>query len=779
MLSTTVAKIKKVCSIILIPRIIQGETKNGTLKPLCKNSLYGSRANKTTKSTDINQDNLDPNNNTKANIQSSVNDDDIKRSVAMRKEIDCEICNHLINQIFNIRQNQYESQTAEHEKEEAIVQATTSKEDEEQLVQKVEKLQEHASFEAAPQLENPNVAPTVLGQQHILDMSHRDNFNDIDYDAVASRCLDAPPNKVDERILNELKKERAAYLRNNEKLDQVEFDETLKTCTYTEKGITDYPIATEHYYLATDVEEQCTYKDERIQPLLLDSVTLYAMKNEDFQSMIAGPSMLKPYDYQSIKFYDYVFNEVEVEEEQLMELKEKGFFVEDVSTLTEPSVSPKDNVTMSFYDYSFKNNKPLNMSQQEQKFIGNNQVIPPAEADLEFETCSPGAISQFVVEGTGDLKTNESGQISHNTGYLYVKKDHSSEVPPEGESLDHKFEIQVKPNTSISGQRPPDKNQQIKDTSNTAISANQSPDEHFKQFISADFQDNNEMQDIAWSSKTESLEKEKLNVNCEMSNEFIDKRELLANFIFDSPERSQNETNDKFLRTQATNIESKITTVTGPLSDLSNDDTLSLKELLRKVRRRHQLEFCQNFLKDYTFQFVQPNQKCKDSDKKAPCPLPCKPKAKEECPPPPPKCPDKKKDPCAPKSPCAKFISSLPFEIPRFLSGLSEPPMINYQRSYSTLSSPHYSENRLKTALSCGNNTRKIIEVNDYIFPKNFEPWTPIPSWPIPKKKINHPLVCPKEGCKEIPPPHPNERCRPNAPCRSFPKRTFSLSELL
>lgn len=100
------------------------------------------------------------------------------------------------------------------------VHATTAKDDEEQLTQKVEHIDEAPLVEAQkPKLEGFNVTPRVLGDmgQTLNCYSEKGVGNqkpgassglDVParFDEVAKRCLDTPPNKIDEILLKEMEK---------------------------------------------------------------------------------------------------------------------------------------------------------------------------------------------------------------------------------------------------------------------------------------------------------------------------------------------------------------------------------------------------------------------------------------------------------------------------------------------------------------------------------------------------------------------------------------------
>ncbi|CAK1553814.1 unnamed protein product [Leptosia nina] len=239
------------------------------------------------------------------------------------------------------------------------------------------------------------------------------------------------------------------------------------------------------------------------------------------------------------------------------------------------------------------------------------------------------------------------------------------------------------------------------------------------------------------------------------------------------------------------NMEGNIT-ATGPIPDLMTEDTVTLKELLRRIRERHRQELC----RDYYNQIAQMSAETSTKSNTL-GPNPCKTPGKEKPPqcPPPPKCPPTtqkdpcapKKDPCAPKkdpcggsskkNPCAKFslIGEKIHDSLRLLRlyCLSDCVTVQYQptRQYSqALSAKSVPIHTLvKEAF---NETHG----HDIILARDYEPWTPIPSWPLPKKEKERPFVCPKEGCKPLP-PAPFKPAFKDKPCVTFPKKTFSFSD--
>lgn len=101
---------------------------------------------------------------------------------------------------------------------EYCVRATTAKEAEEQLTQKIENIEETPLVEAhTPKVEGFSITPKVLGQTNdSIDNYCDKNLNNpeaspgIDtsasYDEVAKRCLDTPTSQIDEILLKEMEK---------------------------------------------------------------------------------------------------------------------------------------------------------------------------------------------------------------------------------------------------------------------------------------------------------------------------------------------------------------------------------------------------------------------------------------------------------------------------------------------------------------------------------------------------------------------------------------------
>ncbi|XP_059056407.1 uncharacterized protein LOC131850253 [Achroia grisella] len=245
-------------------------------------------------------------------------------------------------------------------------------------------------------------------------------------------------------------------------------------------------------------------------------------------------------------------------------------------------------------------------------------------------------------------------------------------------------------------------------------------------------------------------------------------------------------------------------------------EQISMKELLKRVRERNRLECYREVafksggteLEPLLGKCGQPKKPCPSPAPECPPKNPCPP---PPCPPPPPPCPKPCKpacpDPCAPakpsrppikKSPCEKFKKQKFNQIRDTLTVLLTPkPNISYYKTKMNLTSSkslvtediitkfNYLGNHLRVVYQRGRNDSFANEFaktsgessGSLAYAKDYEPWVPIPSWPIPEKEKQKKFVCPKEGCKQLPPPPLTQPCKDNH-CANLPKRTFSIIDI-
>ncbi|XP_053623397.1 uncharacterized protein LOC128682604 [Plodia interpunctella] len=247
------------------------------------------------------------------------------------------------------------------------------------------------------------------------------------------------------------------------------------------------------------------------------------------------------------------------------------------------------------------------------------------------------------------------------------------------------------------------------------------------------------------------------------------------------------------------------------------EENMSLSEMLKRVRQRARLEaYREEVLIAPPVTEVDPTEgackkpkppcpppqktcppdppKCPPSncpEPKPPCPKPCKPACPDPCPTP--KCP-----PAPKKDPCAKFVNQKTVDIMGLVVtlGTVNIPQANAADERSILEDnnvmPLIVDDILLKLHSITDGVLADLRNKDllekekeymsdtlldrsYYFPKDFEPWTPIPSWPIPSKRLKKKIECPQK-CRPTPPPPPGARCRNiHHPCAGFPndkKRT-------
>lgn len=191
------------------------------------------------------------------------------------------------------------------------------------------------------------------------------------------------------------------------------------------------------------------------------------------------------------------------------------------------------------------------------------------------------------------------------------------------------------------------------------------------------------------------------------------------------------------------------------------DETIPLSVLLRRVRERNRLELIKSFKAETEMKNPCLPPLDKSKPKTTLQPKPCQPKPKEETKPPPCKPPQK-------KDPCAKFI---PFFFGIMFSDVSVPPKVNYGQmsTYIFLAKEMAFQKLKRLCQILGIISNNGVEDKLHVAcARPFEPWVPIPSWPLPKTEKKRELVCPKDGCKL--PVHP-VRSNTDKPCLGMPKK--------
>lgn len=256
---------------------------------------------------------------------------------------------------------------------------------------------------------------------------------------------------------------------------------------------------------------------------------------------------------------------------------------------------------------------------------------------------------------------------------------------------------------------------------------------------------------------------------------------------------------------------------------------LTLSEMLKRVRERNRMELCKEFV-ELKLQNTQVDPVVGECGKKTPpCPPPapiCPPPPKPPCPPPKPPCPK----PCQPKCPPTCPPQPCPSDKPKCPPPKKSPcdkfkkckcSSVNIQDALSLLfylgPQFHIPHKSMLPIIACamnlniGNDTKteamervftKLQDVCSIVlcssfrgdidalesvvagiegtnYARTYDPWSPIPSWPIPVKEEKRKLVCPKEGCK-VKPPKLNAPCREINPCANLPRHNkFTMIDFI
>ncbi|XP_004926711.3 uncharacterized protein LOC101735603 [Bombyx mori] len=259
-------------------------------------------------------------------------------------------------------------------------------------------------------------------------------------------------------------------------------------------------------------------------------------------------------------------------------------------------------------------------------------------------------------------------------------------------------------------------------------------------------------------------------------------------------------------------MNANISAALGPLPKLKPDGEVSLSELMKRVRERNRMEYCREFgLQNLRMSTIAAETVKGECGKKTPvcpppapkCPPPCPPPL-PPCPPPPPPCPKPCKPVCPPpcppkkKNPCDKFKKCQSFFIkdalklnpnadtptiycPLFLyamvvsTDITKSSRNGYRRGAGLHLSPKYNPD---LNMSLNEDAGHPVSP-DRLLARNFDPWVPIPSWTELKREKKQPVVCPKDGCKQTPPPKLTDPCPKGNPCLNFPIRpNFSIASL-
>ncbi|XP_047039585.1 uncharacterized protein LOC124644328 [Helicoverpa zea] len=259
-------------------------------------------------------------------------------------------------------------------------------------------------------------------------------------------------------------------------------------------------------------------------------------------------------------------------------------------------------------------------------------------------------------------------------------------------------------------------------------------------------------------------------------------------------------------RSNYANVPDQTENLTGSVSLPNLSENVTLSELLKRVRERSRMFECRNELKSLDVH-VEPAQG--KYDRKSPyCPPVAAPRTPPKNPIPPPTfgLPALKRMPnaCKPRKPRTRKCSTCDIS----MSGLHLGPKINAHTievgpemvcemndadvGVCMRSKADLTEEVIDRLQSLGRMLGNVIhkgktqlidvrcllrnQRDKTVLARNYEPWSPIPSWTEAKKPAKQSSRC-DPGCKIFPPPRVCERPDPKCeqkPC-SFPKKSFSM----
>ncbi|XP_072943323.1 uncharacterized protein [Epargyreus clarus] len=849
----TISKIRKICSVSLIPRILRDEF---TLPPrkLGKRPLDGFwKMNKSTDSKDkqaecekcrrliemvFGPEKPEPVlKQVEANLE-DIHIDKMQKAIApsipMKERLN-ESGGVAANHVLSVENKEKESaDNAQLQIKKPVEQigldilkSTTAKDNKEELAQKLETIEEPALVEAGtPKIEGFNTPPKVLGDRETkFDIKNslctKIGPEEDAMDEIAKKCLGSPPDRIDERIIEEMKscgmlgrgrrkssRRHGSYLNKSNKKDTLLETKSDESTLYSEKqkvieSLYPYPSIPCHNMKFSQHPENV----ENVYPTYFKNVPIdivgdgrpdqktekeNVIKHEEAETKLlsAGSPALVD-SYQQIPVVaQHTYNSQEVSEEVD---REKSESVQIVAHEEVKSECEKDLQVEEIH---------VTPTETRQLQAGKAEI----DIDVDQKPIKPDILTcNQILRATETPMVDTSFVADKRESHVTFAKQYSSDQ--WGYDLpDRPFN---NPSTSISGTytpevRPKRSKREVKDT---AISSQQNPGEYF------DISRNNMEKLDAYAINPSTIRPlEAYHPYTIISGADNEKS---ANLLFSTKEPSNvpdvpsqlpvTESPQSNLPPQVEKPDpsnKNLSSTMGPVPELKEiEDEISLSEMLKKVRERNRLQFyreCTEY-KALETEPVEAN-KCTDPiDKEAKTlgPGPCKPKPKSECPPPPkkcPPCPPPCPPPCKQKDPCAKFTktSLIGYKVKEAFSlvlsvGLKpncDLLKLAYNHNIKAIEplrlisnvQDAYKIEKLGSFLliKCLKRKLKQHRNEDVILAKDYEPWVPIPSWPIPKKEKKEPFVCPKEGCKLIPPPRLNPPCKEN-PCINMPKRSFTM----
>ncbi|XP_047542093.1 uncharacterized protein LOC125074723 [Vanessa atalanta] len=642
--------------------------------------------------------------------------------------------------------------------EDAKVQASTAKHEEEKLVQRIEVVDETPHVEAhAPKVEGFNSIPKILGGKTCEMSKSISNDEQTNLDELAKRCLGSPDNELDKIVAQELKRISQNKSQSNCDLDLVQ-NQCIKETGATNVCRFDrvQPVNLDTVPLIDDVA-----RDYKEGGFIREYSTIFFTKDVD-ESKIDTPPPLSPYEKPALPFYEYPNKE--------------NITPEDDSKMETAAIDENIQETeIIFKDDSLERNT---IDQEESQILEGEENLNPKP---NINRCHQSILEPKILKTAQEDVCVRNNFIQDNIPTLNIMNSQqlfTSEAETPDMHSDSKDEPQK---SSISSTFLPEGDRRTLDLpENTSISANQNPDEYFNISLPDDiltegetvkriFAESPVSQNIFYSALPQ----------IELQ-ESTDRAERVAeSFLKDSHSVLEPEAKQA-TSVRKDRIDANLDELISKRDTSCSENSVPLSLLLKYIQERNRLEYCRKIVakadiklegnKNFSGSQGEKSKSKSDCNVK-PCPIQPKPKPSSASGP----C---KIPPCKPKKdPCAKLL-------PIFLSTMIRRDVSFDIAKHKNTTSPN-SEVAL-TSLSIlsevviqriqklsvqlkfhGNNN--CGDAVDYA--RDFQPWIPIPSWPIPKKEKKRPFVCPKEGCK-VPLPQPNKPCK-DKQCLGLSKQSF------
>ncbi|XP_046975547.1 uncharacterized protein LOC124541664 [Vanessa cardui] len=671
----------------------------------------------------------------------------------------CERCESVIARLFRT-ETVHETVDRVNLAEDGKVKASTVKQEEEKLVQKIENVDETPHVEAhAPKVEGFNSIPKVLGNE-TYKMSKSNACDQSHLDELAKRCLGSPESDIDRIVAQELKR-----ISQNKPPPDFDIDLVRNQCI-KETGATnvcrfdrDRPI---HLDTVPLLDIASDYKESGF---IREYSSIFFTKEVD-ESKIDTPPPLSPYEKPALPFYEFPNKEnITPEDDSKMETAAIDENIQEAEIIFKEDSLERD------------------VDQEENEILeGEENLNPKPNINQFHKSILEPTILKSAQEDDVSVR-NDFIQDIHTLNIINSQQLLTSKSESPDMHSDSKDEPQ---NSSISSTFLPGGEGRTLDLpENTSISANQNPDEYFNisltdvmltegDTVKRIFAETPATQNIFYAALPQIELQESTN-----------KARVKEEFLTDSHSVLEPEVKQAAVSRESAKVDANSDEIMSKRDVSCSENSVPLSLLLKYIQERNRLEYCRKIVAKADIK-LEGNQHFSGSQGD-------KSKSKNECPPvkpcpiqPKPKPPAAgggpcKVPPCKPKKdPCAKLL-------PIFLS-----TMIRRDVSFDVVKRKNdKSQNSEVTLTSLALLSEVLIKriqemsaqlrfyghnnCGDAVnYARDFQPWIPIPSWPIPKKEKKRPLVCPKEGCK-VPLPQPNKPCK-DKQCSGLAKQSFISS---